>query len=36
VEPAEADLSDAGYRPGPYNAERYDVEVHKQFVVVHV
>ncbi|TWF80613.1 3-phenylpropionate/trans-cinnamate dioxygenase ferredoxin subunit [Pseudonocardia hierapolitana] len=36
VEPADADLSDAGYRPGPYSAERYDVEVHRQFVVVHV
>jgi 3-phenylpropionate/trans-cinnamate dioxygenase ferredoxin subunit len=40
VEPADGvendDLSDAGYRPGPYAAERYDVEVHRQFVVVHV
>jgi 3-phenylpropionate/trans-cinnamate dioxygenase ferredoxin subunit len=36
VEPADADLSDAGYRPGPYSAERYDVEVRRQFVVVHV
>jgi nitrite reductase/ring-hydroxylating ferredoxin subunit len=40
VEPADGvkndDLSDAGYQPGPYNAERYDVEVHRQFVVVHV
>ncbi len=36
VEPADADLVDAGYEPGPYDAERYDVEVHRQFVVVHV
>jgi 3-phenylpropionate/trans-cinnamate dioxygenase ferredoxin subunit len=41
VEPADTDLSDAdlsgaGYRPGPYSAERYDVEVRRQLVVVHV
>lgn len=36
VESADADLSDAGYEPGPYRAERYDVEVQRQLVVVHV
>jgi 3-phenylpropionate/trans-cinnamate dioxygenase ferredoxin subunit len=36
VEPADADPTDAGYQPGPYRAERYDVEVRRQFVVVHV
>ena len=34
--PIDADLSGAGYEPGPYRAERYDVEVHRQFVVIHV
>ncbi|GAA5128290.1 Rieske (2Fe-2S) protein [Pseudonocardia adelaidensis] len=33
---ADPDLSEAGYEPGPYRAERYDVEVQRQFVVVHV
>jgi len=40
VEPSDgrtdADLAEAGYEPGPYRAERYDVEVRRQFVVVHV
>jgi nitrite reductase/ring-hydroxylating ferredoxin subunit len=39
VEPADPvgdDLSEAGYLPGPYRAERYDVEVQRQYVVVHV
>jgi nitrite reductase/ring-hydroxylating ferredoxin subunit len=26
----------AGYRPGPYVAERYEVEVDREYVVVHV
>ncbi|HLU60101.1 MAG TPA: Rieske (2Fe-2S) protein [Pseudonocardia sp.] len=39
VEPAppeDAVLTEAGYRPGPYSAERYEVEVRRQYVVVHV
>jgi nitrite reductase/ring-hydroxylating ferredoxin subunit len=36
VEPADGDLSDAGYEPGPYRAERFRVEVQRRFVVVHV
>jgi nitrite reductase/ring-hydroxylating ferredoxin subunit len=36
VEPAGDELSEAGYLPGPYRAERYAVEVQREFVVVHV
>jgi nitrite reductase/ring-hydroxylating ferredoxin subunit len=33
---ADDDRSDVGYLPGPYRAERYDVEVQRQYIVVHV
>ena len=40
VEPADRlageELAEAGYQPGPHRAERYDVEVQRQYVIVHV
>ena len=30
------ELRGAGYRPGPYAAERYEVEVERRYVVLHV
>ncbi|MDT7704940.1 MAG: hypothetical protein QOG20_547 [Pseudonocardiales bacterium] len=40
VEPGDAlsdeELGAAGYEPGPYTAQRYAVEVDREFVVVHV
>jgi nitrite reductase/ring-hydroxylating ferredoxin subunit len=32
----ETTVEPAGYRPGPYAAERYEVEVRREHVVVHV
>ena len=34
VAPADDELLDSGYQPGPYEAERYPVEVEREFVVV--
>jgi nitrite reductase/ring-hydroxylating ferredoxin subunit len=40
VEPADQlageELSESGYQPGPHRAERYHVEVRRQYVIVHV
>jgi 3-phenylpropionate/trans-cinnamate dioxygenase ferredoxin subunit len=32
---ADTDLTDAGFEPGPYQVERYQVEVRRRYVVVH-
>lgn len=32
----DSELVEAGYQPGPYQAERYQVDIDRQYVIVHV
>jgi 3-phenylpropionate/trans-cinnamate dioxygenase ferredoxin subunit len=35
-EQLDSEASEAGFEPGPYVSETYDVEVDKDYVVVHI